>query len=141
MKGVEPALLTGPEGPCFPDIHLHLGVGGLHVVFPQPLYQASHCCCCFPDLLGIQGEVAGDGRAEADELLYHLKGEVVNRYAWDTAAILAQYVHLLEADGQAKLFACTSKAVDESLYCLFGMRGQCYIIGKSNSHMGTCHTF
>ena len=54
VKGVEPLLLAGVEGPCSAAVeqcaeytgstHVHLGVGGQHGVVPHPLCQTSHCC-------------------------------------------------------------------------------------------------
>ena len=106
------------EGPCFVAaqqlagntgfIHLHLGVSDQYGVIPHPICQVSHCCCCFADALvqlGIQEEVAGDGRAKVDGVFYHLKVKsLIEMFGMDAADILTQYVGLLEADEQAKLF-------------------------------------
>lgn len=52
--------------------------------------KESHCCCCFAvsfvQLL-VQGEVAGDGASEVDEVLCHLKGGVGNGDAADSLTL------------------------------------------------------
>ena len=79
-------------------VHLHLGVVDQNGIVPHPYCKESHCCCCFADSfvqLNVQGEVAGDGTSEVDEVLYHLKGGVANRDAWDAADSLTLNRHLI----------------------------------------------
>ena len=89
VEDIESAFLAGVQSPCLTAIeqcaehtgliHLHLGVGGQHGAFSDPLCKASHCCCCLANpcvQFSIQGEVAGDGGTKVGEILHYLKGVV-----------------------------------------------------------------
>ena len=121
MEGIESAFLAGVQSPCLTAIeqcakhtgliHLHLGVGGQHGVFPDPLCKVSHYCHCLANpcvQFGIHGEVAGDGGTKVGEILHQLKDVVTNGDAWDATG-------LLKTDSKTKLSTCTCEAADESL--------------------------
>ena len=125
VEGIESAFLAEVQCPCLAAIkqhvehtgliHLHLGVGGQHGVFPDPLCKGSHCSCCLVNQcvqFSIQQEVAGGG-TKVGEILHHLKGVVTNGDAW--GAIEAHDFGLLKTDSKTKFSTCTCEAADKSL--------------------------
>jgi len=152
MEGVESPFLSGVQSPRLTAIQQGnenagpvdgcFGMQCQRAVFPYTLWQSGKGCWCSPDLfanLRIHGEVVGQSRTKASELLDHLQLRVTDADSWGRFSTMSHHVSLFEAYCKNKARAGPWGAVTAQQCVLLGWRHREKHVSNENfSDFGLC---